>query len=208
MKSLFLLLLLPLAFLACKNASDTRDDNNDRDSIIVDVNDPNYDSDGDGIPDARENDNVDTPDENAYAEFGTTRGDNTFRLRDWRSKTNLRGLGTPNDTLSRQLTLASDTHQGSTVTEYKYDDINLLYFMPKGGNDSWLRTIEIKGGDWSTARGIKVGDSVDDLKKMYPKLAQLEDEDYMYSYQLAESMVMFGIQDDKVSRIKIEYNIP
>lgn len=208
MKSLFLLLLLPLAFLACRNASDTRDDNNDRDSIIVDVNDPNYDSDGDGIPNVRDTVNVDAPDVNAYAEFGTTSGSNTFRLRDWRTKTDLRGLGTPTDTLSRVLTLASDTHQGSTVTEYKYEDINLVYFMPKGGNDSWLRTIEIKGGDWSTARGIKVGDSVDDVKKMYPKLAQLEDQDYMYSYQLEESMVMFGIQDNKVSRIKIEYNIP
>src|SRR5688572_32888067 len=106
MKSLFLLLLLPLAFLACRNAADTRDDNdNDADTLVVDVNDPNYDSDGDGIPNVRDTVNVDDPDVNAYAEFGTTRGTNAFRLRDWRSKTDLRGLGTPTDTLSRVLTL-------------------------------------------------------------------------------------------------------
>ena len=218
MKAL-ILLLLPLAFLACRNNADTRDDDRmDNDTLVLDAdgkpivdanNDgvaDNLDANNDGVPD----NNVERTEENAYAEFGTTSGTRTLRLRDWRSKMDFKALGTPTDTLSRVLTLGSDTHQGSTVIEYKYNDINLEYFLPKGGNDAWLKTIEIKGGDWATARGIKVGDSVADIRNMYPKLNEMTDgkSDYQYTYQLEESVVMFGIQDDKVSRIKIEYNIP
>ena len=213
MKTQFLLLLAIILF-SCQRASEKRDE-----KLLDDDTEQRVDVDNDGTVDvhvdtseeARRMRNIDTdsPDVNAFAEFGLTNGDMTFKVRDWRSKMNLRGLGTPNDTLTRVLSLTSDTHQGSTITEYKYNDVNLEFFSPKGSNDAWLKTIEIKGGPWSTARGIKVGDSVNDLKSMYPRITQSADtkDPYMYSYSLEDSQLLFGVDADKVTRIKIMYNI-
>ena len=207
MKTLFLLLVTLLAF-SCRQAGESQEEREQRlaDSLALVV-----DADHDGIADSLEKVDLDSsPDANAYAEFSTTDGSVNIRLREPRSKINMSALGTPTDTLTRELTLASDTHQGSTVTEYKYENINLVYFTPKGSNDPWLMTVEIKGGPWATARGIKVGDSVADLKSMYPKIADWNDEkkEYQYVYALEDSVLLFGVADEKVRRIKIEYNIP
>lgn len=201
MKTLFLL-LITLFIFSCRDASESKEEKRIADSLAMEEKD-----DADGMNDDI---NTDSPDANAFVEFGTTRGDVSLRLRDWKSKSNLMRLGTPLDTLSRVLTLGSDTHQGSTVEEYKYEDINLEFFKPKGSNDSWLRAVEIKGGDWATARGIKIGDSLDDVKSMYPKVVPYDEnkELYTYHYTLDESVLLFKIDNDKVSRIKIEYNIP
>lgn len=204
MKSILLLLITLFAF-SCRDAAETREEKRMADSIaMADRNDV------DGMNDDNDGNNTDSPDVNAFAEFGTTKGDISLRLRDWKAKSNLMRLGTPLDTLSRVMTLTTDTHQGSTVEEYKYEDINLEFFKPKGSNDSWLKSVEIKGGDWATARGIRVGDSLEDVKSMYPKAVPYDDNKvlYTYHYTLGESVLLFKIDNDKVSRIKIEYNIP
>lgn len=203
MKTLILLFVTLLA-LSCRESSESREEKRMADSIAI----------ADSL---RELVRVDTdntdgmPDQNAYAEFSVTNGSGTnLRLRDSRGQINLQGLGTPNDTLSRVLTLISDTHQGSEVIEYKYDDVNLEFFRPKGTDERWLKTVEIKSGPWATARGIKIGDSLMDVKNMYPKISDWKDDKniYQYSYSLEDANLLFGIANDKVSRIKIEYNIP
>ena len=201
MKILFLL-LVTLVMFSCRDASESKEEKRIADSIAL--------AERDDVDVMDDNDiDTDSPDANAFVEFGTTRGDHSLRLRDWKSKSNLMRLGTPLDTLSRVLTLATDTHQGSTVEEYKYEDINLEFFKPKGSNDSWLKSVEIKGGDWATARGIRIGDSLDDVKSMYPKAVPYDNTNlYTYHYTLGESVLLFKIENDKVSRIKIEYNIP
>jgi len=203
MKTLILLLVTLLA-LSCRNSSsESREEQRVADSIRI----------ADSMRALVRVDTVNTqmPDENAYAEFTVTNGGGTnLRLRDSRGQINLQGLGTPNDTLSRVLTLASDTHQGSEVIEYKYDDVNLEFFRPKGTDERWLKTVEIKGGPWATARGIKIGDSLAEVKSMYPKISDWKDDKniYQYAYSLEDANLLFGIANDKVTRIKIEYNIP
>ena len=206
MKTLFLLFVALLAF-SCRQSGETQEEREQRlaDSLAL------VDANNNGIADSLERVDLDSsPDANAYAEFTTSDGSTNIRLREPRSRINMSALGTPIDTLTRELTLASDTHQGSTVTEYKYENINLVYFTPKGSNDPWLMTVEIKGGPWATARGIKVGDSVADLKNMYPKIADWNDtkQEYQHVYSLDDSVLLFGVTGDKVTRIKIEYNIP
>lgn len=206
MKTLFLLFVALLAF-SCRQSDESKEEKRLADSLALAM----VDADNDGIADSLEKVDLDSsPDANAYAEFTFTDGSTNLRLREPRSRINMSALGNPTDTLTRELTLASDTHQGSTVTEYKYENINLVYFTPKGSNDPWLMTVEIKGGPWATARGIKVGDSVADLKNMYPKIADWNDDkkEYQYVYSLEDSVLLFGVADDKVRRIKIEYNIP
>ena len=204
MKTLILLFVTLLALSCRESSSEQREEERMADSIRI----------ADSLRALVRVDTVNTddmPDQNAYAEFAVTNGSGTnLRLRDSRGQINLQGLGTPNDTLSRVLTLASDTHQGSEVIEYKYDDVNLEFFRPKGTDERWLKTLEIKGGPWATARGIKIGDSLADVKSMYPKITDWKDDKniYQYSYSLEDANLLFGIANDKVTRIKIEYNIP
>ena len=198
MKTL-ILLFLTLVMFSCKNASDTRDEKRLQDSLdMVD----NVTVDVDTV------DNT-NPAQNEYAEFTVTKGNVVLRPRLNESSVDFTGLGTPNDTLTRKMTLTTDAHKGATVREYKYDDVNLTFLIPEGTRDSWLMTAEIKGGPWSTARGIKVGDSVADLQAMYPNITAYTDPDkvYAYNYTLDDSTILFGINADKVSRIKIMYDI-
>lgn len=187
-----------LAF-SCRRADDARDDDNMQDTL--EVMDTDVDSDGVHVADA------DSPD--TYAEFRTTGGSVDLRLREPMSRVNLQALGPANDTLTRNLTVITDAYQGSTVTEYQYDDINLVYIRPRNTSDSWLMTAEIKGGNWATARGIKVGDSVADLRSMYPNITDYKDDAaYQHSYVVDDATILFGVANDKVSRIKIMYDIP
>ncbi|HUR29814.1 MAG TPA: hypothetical protein VMZ69_00210 [Saprospiraceae bacterium] len=206
MKNLILLLAI-LSLISCRRGSETRDDKNMNDTVHIDGS-LNDEQRMDSINDA-DSDAMDSHAENTYAEFSVTNGSQVYRLRDWKSKLNLQPLGKANDTLSREMTLTTDTHQGSTILEYKYNDINLDFFRPKGNADSWLTNIEVKGGPWATARGIKVGDSLSDLKNMYPKITEFQDEKklYSYSYGIDESMMMFGVTLDKVTRIRVQYTL-
>jgi len=201
MKTLILLFAALLA-ISCRQSADTREEEERRaDSIAL----------ADSLREVESRTVIDeTPDKNAYAEFTTTDGKVNLRLRSTRNEVSLSALGTPTDTLRRVLNIATDPHQGAVVTEYKYENVNLVFFQPKGSNEGFLRTVEIKGGPWTTARGIKVGDSVADLKNMYPNIADWKDEPevYQYVYNIDDSVLLFGIENDKVSRIKIEYNIP
>ena len=156
MKIQILLLLVGLLIISCRKGDSTKSETNDGDTTLV-INDDTL-----GRID---NDNPEMND-NSYAEFSVKRSDNTtIRLRDKKAELTVASLGPANDTLTREMTLLTDEHKGSTATEYKYDDINLIYLTPKGSNDAWLSSVEIKGGEWTTARGIKVGDTVADMQK-------------------------------------------
>ena len=209
MKNLILLLLV-LSVISCKRSADTKDEKNMSDTVNIDasVNDQSR-TDSINASYGTNPDNMGAAAENTYAEFSVTNGTQVYRLRDWKSKLNLAPLGAANDTLTRTLTLTSDTHQGSSVLEYKYNDLNLDFFRPKGNADAWLMSIEVKGGPWATARGIKVGDSLTDLKNMYPKITEFKDDKklYSYSYSIDESTMLFGVTLDKVTRIKTMYSL-
>jgi hypothetical protein len=199
MKYSFLLLCLALLTFACKRGDDTSRDAEIRDSVNV-HHDANGMSHGDTV-----NTN---PELNEFAEFSVTNGSISLQLRDKKSTIPMSSLGTATDTLTRKLTLTSDTHQGSTVQDYKYEDLNLEFFMPKGSSDPWLMAIELKNSNWSTARGIRVGDTVADLKSMYPKASNEFNEDKLtYIYTVDDSQLMFGTTGDKITRIKIQYNL-
>ena len=202
MKTLFLLLLTILA-MSCRKSSESKEEQQRiADSIVI----------ADSLREVARQDSINnqSPAQNEFVEFSVTDGGTDLRIRESRDRINLAALGAPTDTLSRVLTLASDTHQGSEVTEYKYENINLEFFRPKDSNERWLKTVEIKGGPWATARGIKIGDSLEEVKSMYPKIGDWKDDKnvYQYAYSLDDAHLLFGIVNDKVSRIKIEYNIP
>ncbi len=193
------LLILILFISSCRRASESKDEKNMADSLNMQTKGTDADMDTLG---------ADSPDKNAYAEFSLSNGPAVIRIRDWKRNMNLPSLGAANDTLTRELTIGSDTHKGSTVTEYKYDDLNLEFYTPKGSADSWLMTASIKGGPWSTARGIKVGDSVSDMKAMYPSANNNDPDKTIFVYNVDNSVLTFATAADKVTGIKVQYNIP
>lgn len=195
---IYYLFILILFVAGCRRSSETKDEKAMQDTLGMET--PGT-TDLDTLGD-------DSPDRNAYAEFTLANGPAVLRIRDWKRNMNLPSLGAANDTLTRELTIGSDTHKGSTVTEYKYDDLNLEFFTPKGSTDSWLMTAEIKGGPWSTARGIKVGDSVADMKSMYPSAINNDPDKTIYVYNVDDSVLTFATAADKVTGIKVHYNIP
>ena len=201
MKIQFLLILI-LFLAGCRRSSESKDEKNLQDSLDLVA------ADTLGTRDGTADNMNDSPDKNAYAEFTLTNGPVVLRVRDWRRNMNLPSLGAANDTLTRELTIGSDTHQGSTVTEYKYDDLNLEFFTPKGSDDAWLMTADIKGGPWATARGIKVGDSVTDMKSMYPSAINNDPDKTVFVYNVDDSVLTFATAGDKVTGIKVQYNIP
>lgn len=152
---------------------------------------------------------TESPEKNAFAEFSTSDGNIQLRIRDMEDEIELSKLGTANNVLSRVLNLSSDTHKGATVKEYKYEDLHLQFFAPKDSDDFWLMNVTITGGPWFTARGIKAGDSLQDLKTMYPKATnEFSGNKDIYRYELDDSAIEFGITNEKVTRIELRYNIP
>lgn len=193
------LLILILFVASCRRASESKDEKNMADTVNIETSGT--------TGDARDTLGDDSPDKNAYAEFTLKNGPAVIRIRDWKRNMNLPSLGAANDTLTRVLTIGSDTHKGSTVTEYKYDNLNLEFFTPKGSADAWLMKAEIKGGPWATARGIKVGDSVSDMKSMYPSAINNDADKTIFVYNVDDSVLTFGTAGDKVTGIKVEYNV-
>lgn len=201
MKSYILLPIIALAFLSCKKSGDS---SKDADMTSLDT----VRTEAEIRADA-ENLETGSPEQNAYAEFSTSGGAIPLRLREGESAINIQALGIPNDTLTRVMTLATDKHQGATVKEYKYDDVHLQLLRPKGGTHYWLSAITITGGPWSTARGIKVGDSLQDVMNMYPKATRVNTGlTDIYRYMVDNSEIDFFITDNKVSKIEMRNNLP
>ena len=203
MKNLTFLLLFSVLFVFCKRSPSDVAEENKRfaDSVaLAEENAKMADRDNETVA-------ID-PDKNAFVEFSITDGSRVLRLRDPKQSVNLSAIGTPNDTLTRKMTLSSDTYKGSSVQEYKYDDINLEFFSPNANDKAWLMVIDVKGGPWSTARGIRVGDSVADLKKMYPNAINESDDTTLFTYRLGDTSLQFGTVAEKVTRIRVEYHLP
>ncbi len=150
-----------------------------------------------------------SPEKNEFMEFSATKENVSIRIRDWWRDVDKDKLGNPIDTTMKVLGAGADTHIGASIHTFKYSDILLEFYGPKDGTDIWLVKMEITGSDWSTARGIHVGDSVTDLKSLYPKAEnQTSDDPNLYRYQLEDSMIEFAVAGEKISKINISYNIP
>ncbi|MEO5905605.1 MAG: hypothetical protein ABIQ11_02690 [Saprospiraceae bacterium] len=161
------------------------------------------------VTDSNKQVDVIAPDKNAFAEFSALRGNEIYRVRDWRKDISLKSLGAPRDTSIEILGEGADTHMGASIHTYKYDNLILQFYGPKDGTDNWLNVIQMTGPGWTTARGIEVGDSVSDLKTLYPKASnELTGDPNLYRYEVDESTIEFTVKDEVVSKIELRYNIP
>lgn len=152
---------------------------------------------------------VGSPEKHAFAEFGAAKGNTVLRLRDWRKDIDMNSIGSLKDTTMRVLGDGADTHIGALLQTYTYDDIILEFYGPKNGTDHWLLKMDLTGPEWSTARGVHVGDPLEDVLILYPRASNESTGDKnLYRYTVDESTLEFVIRDNKVDRISVIYNIP
>lgn len=108
--------------------------------------------------------------QNRVDEFLVKVGDKNVSLQAWDNKVDLPGLfGKPIEQTVTQLGQSSDTYNGSFVKKIKYSGAKVTLFSPKdNGKTFWIMEMELTDARYLTARDIKVGDSVQKLKEVYP----------------------------------------
>jgi hypothetical protein len=93
--------------------------------------------------------------------------------------------------------------------EFAYENLS-VFTNPDGEKDIWY-IIDLKDGTYSTARGIHVGSTKDELIAAYGEKYYME-SDYQMVYSisgvkgdLASPCIIFDLQHNKVSKISIYY---
>lgn len=99
-----------------------------------------------------------------------------------------------------------DPHLGKTTNEYKFPGINIKTINTLEEKDKfYVYQMEISDPKYTTPSLIKVGDSVDKLKEVYPEVSLVPDSDGYYLYRPVDHFdtMAFTIVDNKISNIKI-----
>lgn len=125
-------------------------------------------------------------------------------------------LGKPKSEKTEQLGPGSDTFNGSYVKELSYDDITLQLFSPKENEKKfWIYDIVVTGKGLTTAKGIGVGDSLSELKKLYPDIKTVNDgrqDENNCAYEISKndeySFLTFEIKDGKIIKIEMIFMFP
>lgn len=155
---------------------------------------------------------IDLPEESIEEtnEFSIIVGDKVVSLMDWDDQVNLEELfGKHNEEVQYQLGPESDTFSGSYLKELRYDGIELKLFSPKdNGNSFFILNMYIDHNNYQTPRGIRVGDTLDDLNEKYPEIKPVLDgrQDGTDRYVIEEgayNYLVFEIEEDVIVNIRI-----
>lgn len=109
----------------------------------------------------------------------------------------------------------ADTFTGSFVKKVKYSDFEITFMSPKGdGKKFWILDMKTNSAMYHTKRGVKAGDSVEDLLKAYPNINIVQDgrtDKNNCAYELNENrinFVMFEAANGKITEIKLFRELP
>ncbi|MDQ3142538.1 MAG: hypothetical protein M3Q56_09875 [Bacteroidota bacterium] len=123
-------------------------------------------------------------------------------------------FGTPLEEKVVQLGDGADTHKGSYVKNIKYSGLALELFSPnQNGNAYWIKTIQWTNPKYVTPGGIKVGNSVTELKEKYPKIPQVLDgrtdpQNCAYEIKNDDKFLRFEVKKGMVKEIRVYVEIP
>lgn len=143
-------------------------------------------------------------------------GEKSLALFEWDDEIDLKGLlGEPLKEKTVQLDSSADTFAGSYLKYLEYDGIALTLFSPaEDGSSFWVYQVEITGSGYATARGIEVGDRLEEVQEAYPKLEAVDTgptgpELYrLVDYEQLYTYVEFEIQEDTVENIHVYHELP
>ena len=107
----------------------------------------------------------------------------------------------------------ADTHTGAAIKTLSYSGAELKLYIPKGKDTGWIESIEIKGNDIATSKGIRVGDDTGKLKQVYPGAAIFPDgrkDRVTYSHYITsgENFIRFYHKKGTIQRIHIYHELP
>lgn len=96
---------------------------------------------------------------------------------------------------------------GFTENEYRWPGLEIKTIKSPHSEEFKIFNIELTGPEYATARNIKVGDSLEKLKEVYPEGNLLgngapeEEDDYRYEPVNYVDVINFRVKDQKVESI-------
>lgn len=95
-------------------------------------------------------------------------------------------------------TIEADEENSEESYSYTYDNMTIYAYLKD--KKQYVADVSISGpGDASTANGIKVGASKDNVAKIYGKVT----DENMASYEIDKNVIMFIFEDDSVTNISL-----
>lgn len=106
----------------------------------------------------------------------------------------LKKLGEPD----HKETIEADEENSEESYSYTYDNMTIYAYLKD--KKQYVADVSVSGpGDASTANGIKVGASKDNVAKIYGKVT----DENMASYEIDKNVIMFIFEDDSVTNISL-----
>lgn len=95
-------------------------------------------------------------------------------------------------------TIEANEENSEESYSYTYDNMTIYAYLKD--KKQYVADVSISGpGDASTANGIKVGASKDNVAKIYGKVT----DENMASYEIGKNVIMFIFEDDSVTNISL-----
>lgn len=95
-------------------------------------------------------------------------------------------------------TIEADEENSEESYSYTYDNMTIYAYLKD--KKQYVADVSISGpGNASTANGIKVGASKDNVAKIYGKVT----DENMASYEIDKNVIMFIFEDDSVTNISL-----
>lgn len=95
-------------------------------------------------------------------------------------------------------TIEANEENSEESYSYTYDNMTIYAYLKD--KKQYVADVSISGpGDASTANGIKVGASKDNVAKIYGKVT----DENMASYEIDKNVIMFIFEDDSVTNISL-----
>lgn len=125
-------------------------------------------------------------------------------------------LGSPISEEVEVLGEGADTFTGSRIKKSTYDGLRIEEFSPeKEGNDNfWILSMTITNENYSTEKGLTVGDSLEKIKEIYENIETLKDSrtdpnncSYIYADITGINFIEFEVKDGVINEIKIYHQL-
>ena len=107
-----------------------------------------------------------------------------------------------NPIISSRTENADALEVGATITTYTLQDGTLISFW-KYKKQHTIGAIEITSERYQTPRGLKVGDSLSTLKKLYGKPSYVHNGEYSFNDGYMYDLFNVTVKDDKVIKIRV-----
>ncbi|CAK7005763.1 hypothetical protein KQI38_06780 [Tissierella carlieri] len=125
-------------------------------------------------------------------------------------------LGTPISEEIEILGEESDTFNGSRIKTLTYDGLIIEEFSPeKAGNGGfWILSMTVTNENYSTEKGLTIGDKLDRIKELYGNVEILKDGRtdsnncaYIFKDDVEPNFIVFEVEDGITNEIRIYHEL-